>query len=111
MATSITGFTATGCNAIVSGATLACVDSDALNNILKDFLVSSVCSKCSYDGFALANGFDSSCISSYEPAGTSRDASQCTSMKGTVGSGDSGSWINRCDNYVSVVCVIGTLGI
>ena len=89
-----------GCNAVVPGSTMPCVTDNTFNAVLESLLDDGICFKCSADGFALANGFDSTCTSAYEPSGTSRDSSQCTSMSKNK------NWINRCDNYVSSLCVL-----
>ena len=88
------------CEQVVPGSVMPCVTDSAFNNFLNTFNDPSYCGKCSYDGFAIANGYASKCSSQYEPDGTSRDANQCTSIN------KDGEWINRCDNYVSSLCML-----
>ena len=92
------------CEQAVPGSVMPCVSDDAFNNFLKTLNDARYCGKCSYDGFAIANGYDSKCSSQYEPNGTSRDANQCTSIN------KNGEWINRCDDYVSSLCILHLSG-
>ena len=91
-----------GCESVVPGSVMPCVSDEAFNTILESLLDDCITNKqkCGYDGFAIANGYDSKCTASYEPAGTSRDSNMCTSMDKHK------QWINRCDKYVSSLCVL-----